>query len=357
MRFCIITLFLIVVLLVIAGGCTQLPPSTPARPVPTGNVTPGNGTWTFVLFGDSPDPANNTTTGISPDLRLIACAVAAEKPDLALYIGDLVNGWSLTNDSPMQNNYTGQFGNWMDAVSPIHNYSTGTGIPLFVVRGNHEDGPPQNVTPLLNAYLATVASGMPTNGPPGEENLTYSFTHKGVKFIANDEYIVHDGLKETVNQTWVDEQLTHDTQPFMFVIGHSPAYLVDEDLEDLIYSLPLHPEQRDIFWQSMVSNHVSAYLCGHAHVYVRSEFHGLRQIVSGNGGAPMLAFDPANADPVLTITYPKQNISQADQKVGYLIVTVNETAGTWSGVQKVRDPKTGIWTTGDTFTLPSRSGV
>ena len=109
MRFCAVTLFLIVVLLVIAGGCTQSPPSTPARPIPTDTAVPGNGTWTFVLFGDSPDPANNTTTGVSPDLNLIAKSIAAEKPDLALYIGDLVNGWSLTNESPMQNNYTGQF--------------------------------------------------------------------------------------------------------------------------------------------------------------------------------------------------------------------------------------------------------
>jgi hypothetical protein len=257
----------------------------------------------------------------------------------------------------MQNNYTGQLGNWMDAVSPIHNYSTGTGIPLYVVRGNHEDGPPKNVTPLLNAYLATVASGMPTNGPTGEEKLTYSFTYKGAKFIANDEYIAHNGLKETVNQTWVDEQLTNNTRPFIFVIGHSPAYLVDEDLEDLIFSLPVHPAQRDTFWQSMVNNHVSAYLCGHAHLYVRSEFKGVQQIVSGNAGAPMSAFDPANADPILKIEYPLRNVSLADQKVGYLVISVNETAGTWSGVQKVRDQKTGIWTTGDIFTLSSQSGV
>ena len=107
-----------------------------------GTATPAvSGDWKFVVFADSPDPAGNTTTGVSPALIPIAKAVAAEKPDLALYLGDLVNGWMLTNASPMAGNYTGQFENWMHYVSPIHNYTDGTGIPLYIVRGNHEDGP------------------------------------------------------------------------------------------------------------------------------------------------------------------------------------------------------------------------
>ncbi len=206
MRLFITILLLMLASLVVAGGCLQWPVPSPVTPAPAPTPAPGNGTWTFVVFGDSPDPANNTTTGISPALRPVAIAVAAEKPDLALYIGDLVNGWGLTNASPMRNNFTGQFRNWMEAVSPIHNYTVGNGIPLYVVRGNHEAGAGPDAEPLLDAYLATVASGMPVNGPPGEEKLTYSFTHKGAKFIAIDDYTPHNGLKETVNQTWVDGQ-------------------------------------------------------------------------------------------------------------------------------------------------------
>jgi para-nitrobenzyl esterase len=321
----------------------------------TGSTEPAvSGSWKFVVFGDSPDPATNTTTGISPDLSPIATAIAAENPDLALYIGDLVNGALLTNASPMQNNYTGQFGNWMAAVSPIHNYTTGTGIPLYVIRGNHEEDLNRTDASLLDAYLATVASGMPANGPPGEGKLTYSFIHDGAKFIAIDDYIAHDGQKETVNQSWVDGQLTQDTRPFIFVFGHSPAYLVDEDREDLPFSLAMHPEERDTFWRSMVENNVSAYLCGHAHLYVRAESAGLPQIVSGNGGAPMQGFDPAAADPALTIEYPQQPVAAADQKVGYLVITVHEDSGTFDGVQKVLNPATRVWETGDTFTLRAR---
>lgn len=314
----------------------------------------GSGSWTFVVFGDSPDPASNTTTGISPNLSLIATAVAAENPDLVMYNGDLINGWMLTNVSPMMGNYSGQLENWMDAVSPIYNYTTGTGIPIYVLRGNHEDGPNETVTALLDAYLATVASDMPANGPSGEEKLTYSFIHNDAKFIATDDYIAHDGLKETVNQMWVDEQLTQDTRPFMFVFGHSPAYLLADDKEEMVFSLPTHPTQRDIFWNSLVNNNVSAYFCGHIHTYARGESQGLQEIVCGNGGAHFVDFNMTLVDPNLTIAYPLTSVPKDEQKFGYLVVTVHEDSGMFDGVEKRFNPKTGTWEIGDTFAINIR---
>ena len=314
----------------------------------------GSGNWTFVVFGDSPNPALNTTTGISPYLSVIATAVAQENPDLAIYVGDLVNGWILTNESPMYTNYSGQFRNWMDAVSPIHNYTAGTGIPLYVMRGNHEDGLDHTVLPLLETYRTTVASSMPKNGPPGEENLTYSFTHNGAKFIVTDDYIAHNGIKETVNQSWVDEQLTQDTRSFMFVFGHSPVYYVENETADFLYSLGVHPAEADTFWKSMVNNHVPAYFCGHTHMYVRGENKSVQQVICGNGGAEMSAFDPANVDPTLNLEYPKKSIATNDQKVGYLVINVHENSGTFDGVQKVYNATTQSWETGDRFTINAR---
>lgn len=313
-----------------------------------------SGDWTFAVFGDSPDPASNTSTGISPELKLIATAIATEKPDLVMYNGDLINGWMLTNISPMMGNYSGQFGNWMEAISPIHNYTTDTGIPIYVLRGNHEDGPNETVAPLLDVYIATVASDMPINGPPGEEKLTYSFTHNGAKFIVTDDYIAHYGLKETVNQSWVDEQLRQDTRPFIFVFGHSPAYNLDDEPEESGFSLALNPEQRDVFWKSLVNNNVSAYFSGHIHTYVRGESQGVQEIVCGNGGAHAVDFNISLIDPALTIEYPLKSVPKKDQKVGYLVVTVHEKSRTFDGVQKVFNPDTQLWEIGDTFTIKAR---
>ena len=242
----------------------------------------------------------------------------------------------------------------MKAASPMHNYSTGTGIPVYVVRGNHEAAPDKAEAPLINSYLTTVASGMPVNGPPGEEKLTYSFTHNGAKFIATDDYIAHNGIKETVNQSWVNGQLTQNTLPFMFVFGHSPVYHVEHDAGDLIQSLEVHPKEAGMFWESMLNNNVSAYFCGHTHMYVRGESQGLPQIISGNGGAEMPAFNISLVDPALTLEYPKQSIAQDDQQVGYLVITVHEDLGTYDGVQKMYNQTTRSWESGDKFTIRAR---
>jgi hypothetical protein len=140
----------------------------------------------------------------------------------------------------------------------------------------------------------------------------------------------------------------------MFVFGHSPAYMVENDTEDQDFALAVHPVQRDLLWESLVNNHVAAYFSGHTHMYVRAESQGVQQIVSGNGGAKMPAFDIANVSPELKLEYPLRNISQQDQEVGYIIITVNEDTGTFSGVQKLYNAETGTWTTGDTFTIKAR---
>jgi hypothetical protein len=347
-------------LALLVAGCTQTSPPVPVPMTPSpaaGATALTNAPWSFVVMGDSPDGMPNSTTGISPALPAIAKAVATENADLVVYTGDLISGGDLAPASPVVHDFPAQYGNWMAAVSPIHNYTTGTGIPLYVLRGNHDNTPLSNVTPILTEYRRTAAAGMPANGPPGEELLSYSFTHKGAKFIVSDQYFPHNGRMETVNQSWVDGQLGTDTRPFTFVFGHSPAYLVDIDIEDVPFSMPLHPAERDAFWQSLVQHHVSAYLCGHAHMYVRAESGGIPQVVSGNAGAPPMDFFPATADKALAIQYPLWNISAQDQRDGYLVVTVNETAGTWSGVQKMFDTENGTWITGDMFTYPARSGA
>lgn len=354
--------FLSAIVLLLIGicitGCTSTAPSTtpaPAAPAVTTSTSPmtssPSGTWTFVVFGDSRDLTRDTKTGVSPYLAPIAVAVAKEKPNLVIYNGDLVSGWMIANESPVATDYRAQFQNWMDMVAPIHNYTTGSGVPIYVIRGNHEDGPDQTAKPLMDAYLGTVAAGMPLNGPPGEERLTYSFTWKGAKFIGIDEYMPHDGKKETVNQTWVNQELSTNTRPFTFVFGHTPAFLVKDDYDDRGLDIAVHTVLRDIFWKSLVEHNATAYFSGHAHIYVRGVKDGVQQVVSGNGGAIGSAFNQSEADPLLKIEYPVKEEDKVGNTVGYLVVTVNETEGTLHAVQKIYTPENKTWWDGDRFTL------
>ncbi len=43
------------------------------------------------------------------------------------------------------------------------------------------------------------------------------------------------------------QELTQDPRPFIFVFGHNPAYMVDNDTDDLNTSLEANPRQRDTF--------------------------------------------------------------------------------------------------------------
>ena len=349
------SVLLILVITISIGFADYQSPSSQTELISTPGLSSSNnnssGTWTFVVFGDSRDNTKDTTTGVSPYLATIATEIAKEKPDLAMFNGDLVSGWIISNSSPVATDYQVQFKNWMDDVAPIHNYTTGSGIPLYVIRGNHEDGPNETVIPLLDAYLASVATDMPRNGPLGEETLTYSFTWKGAKFIAIDDYYPHDGLKETVNQSWVDTELSSNTQPFTFVFGHTPAYLVEDDVEDRGFDIAAHPLLRDAFWDSLIKNNATAYFSGHAHLYVRGEIQGLQQVVSGNGGAMGHTLNQSQVDPKLNVEYPIRKEDNKGNDVGYLVITVDETAGTMSAVQKVYDTQTNVWRIGDTFTL------
>ena len=99
MRLDHIVILILFVMIIITAGCVQPSPSQPDRtPTPYGTpISPApSGTWTFVVFGDSRDNTKDTLTGVSPYLDPVAVAIAAEKPDLVMYNGDLVSGWILS---------------------------------------------------------------------------------------------------------------------------------------------------------------------------------------------------------------------------------------------------------------------
>ena len=228
-------------------------------------------------------------------------------------------------------------------MRPVHDYANGTGVPVYVVRGNHENGSER----LLEAYLGTVAQGMPGNGPPGEVCLTYAFSFGGARFIGLDEYAPHDGQTETVDQDWLDGTLNATTEPIRFVFGHAPAWSVDADEDDL----SSHPAERDAFWTSLADHCVTAYLCGHEHLYARGEARGVTQVIVGTGGAPASAFKPSAADPALNISYPSEAVTAAEAPLGYLVIRVDPATGSVTGTERIVDRETGRATDGDMFVL------
>jgi hypothetical protein len=307
--------------------------------------------WSFVVFGDTRDATRDTQTGISPLLGRIAEHITAEKPALVIHVGDLINGFYTSTKSPVHGNYNEMFDNWKTAVKPIYDFKRRTGIPLYVVRGNHEDGDLVTDKRLKAAYLNSIAPFMPQNGPEQEKGLTYSASYKQATFIAVDEYSIKELglLRGLVDQPWLNEQLVRHKAPFMFVFGHVPAYKVSDWERGPFPDLYDFPKHRDAFWNSLKEAGVSMYLCGHVHFYARVTKDGIQQVLIGNGGANTSDFNPKKVDPTVTLNYPTVGMKASDVKPGYVLFTVDEKARTITAVQKFWNEAAGTWKTGDTF--------
>jgi hypothetical protein len=324
-----------------------------ARPVATAAEPP----WSFVVMGDTRDRTKATLTGISPDLDRLARAIAAEKPDLVIHTGDLINGYYTAPDSPVHGEFRRQLATWKAAVRPIYDFEARTGIPIYAVRGNHEDGMLVTDPALRQAYVEEIGVTVPQNGPEAERGLTYVVSHKGARFFALDGYEVTRArlIRGYVNQEWLDAQLASGTQPFVFAYSHTPAYAVSQYKSSPFPDLYSHPEKRDALWASLVRSGALAYFCGHIHLYTRGSVASVEQVVVGNGGASMASFDARDVDPKVEIHFPRQpRMSASEMRTGYLVVTVDEGARLATGVQKLWDPAARAWVDGDRFSLRLR---
>jgi hypothetical protein len=259
--------------------------------------------WRFIVTGDSRDGDNGVNTVILGEL---ADEIIARQVDFVLISGDLVTGYN--DQAALQS----QLDTWLKTMQPVYD----AGIGVYPARGNHDLGDPAGVTAWNNTFSGDFA--LPDNGPVGEKNLTYSFTHKNVFVIGLDQYIT----TRRVNQSWLDSQLAANTQPHIFVFGHEPAFKTKHTacLDD-------YPEDRDAFWVSIEKAGGRTYFCGHDHMYNHARVdddgepsNDIHQYIVGTAGAPLRdwegKYDGINNE------YTVENIYHASE-FGYCLVEVN----------------------------------
>jgi len=325
--------------------------------VPTAQEEETEETWTFAVICDTRGDDNNSSTNSSTSvktcindsvLRAIAESIVKDDCELVLVPGDMVNGFWNNYSTP----YDKQFENWRNAMSPVYN----AGIKVYTVRGNHEYGKPvnYNVYPyelecdpaLEDAYIKAFGSDNPDNGPEGEKDLTYSFTHKNAFFLGLDEYY----SPHKVNQEWVDSQLANNNQPYVFVFGHEPAFKVNH-----ADCLETYPDERDVFWRSIENAGCHVYFCGHDHFYNRALIQDesgkeIYQVLVGSCGAPFKKWEISEYNDSSTF-----KLKYHDQiNCGYTLVTVDrDTVNVeWKAWNGSGDPN---WVTKDKFQLEEKA--
>jgi hypothetical protein len=199
----------------------------------------GQANWRYAVLGDTHVGSSDTVAEMIP-------FILEDSVDFVVVVGDLVEGGLGTPGSQLLQ----ELENWKTIFAPIYN----AGIPVYGLRGNHEDDANNDVNMWNTAFSGSYA--FPQNGPIGETNLTYSFTHKNAKLIMLDVYKnIHQ-----VNQTWLDQELTSNTSQHVFTFGHEAAFKVfhGDCLDDSIVA-------RDQFWISLKNSGCKVYFCGHDH--------------------------------------------------------------------------------------------
>ncbi len=280
----------------------------------------------FKYFGTPPITNGYTDGGINKAvLKDLARAARQEAPVFVLSVGDYVTKWQPTiNGCDADTLLSSELAEWR----AIWLENSGN-LAIFPVRGNQEwSAPPDTWRKWIQ--------GMPGIGslrmcsPPGEEGLTYAFTHKNCLFVAIDEYasaISPDS--PTIPPTtlaWLGSIFASSDRPHVFVYGHAPAYEVWDAkktrfdrtppvkvVKDGLPSPalldakgePKTPEMqydavmnvRNPFW-NLLGSERATYYAGHEHLYARGVAYDafgnlVRQVIIGNGGAPPPAAFPA----------------------------------------------------------------
>jgi hypothetical protein len=312
------------------------------------------------MFGDCRGD-DNTATGISPYLNIMAQKMASLNPQMVIVGGDLCNGDCLNpyipangdtpasgsplypaggdfNSTAAKTMYAGQFDRWKEAMLPVFNYTTKIGIPIYTVRGNHEnqDQGKAPVAMLKQAYKEAFSEFVPDNGPinnisDDQKGFSWSITHNNVTIVAADQYFNFDPTfgngatpwsgYHSIDRAWVTQQFQKSNAPFKVFMAHEPIWqtegnggtaMPENENAQHFFGLDLIGNAtREEFWNDIGDAGVQLFMCGHLHLATVSSItndngNPIIQLMGGNGGAPADPYDPA-AEAGVTTLYENGN--------------------------------------------------
>lgn len=237
---------------------TPVPPTATPAPSPTPTFKP----LTFAVLGDI------RTAGPKPPqvAYQILDRLKADNPQAILLVGDIINAGTTAPVVREQ---------WNNVNLAIAELAPGTILPTV---GNHETNGIAGVLP----YFTEAFPALPTNGPAKYKGMTYAYDSGSVHFVSltsehpTQFHYIGDQLD------WLEQDLKANRQPYTFVFSHDPAFPVGPHTGS---SLDAYPKDRDRLWKLMQTYKVTAFICGHEHLYNRSQQGGLTQLVIGTSGS------------------------------------------------------------------------
>jgi len=214
--------------------------------------------FSFAVIGDS--QAFNASDS-NDSLRKAVANIAKANVNVVLSVGDLISSCD-GGDSCAK-----KYESWKQIMQPI------LGITKEV-QGNHDRTGKENADKIWQTEF-----DLPTNGPAGYSELTYSFDYGNTHFVALDSEKPKESTIGQDQREWLENDLSANKKENTFVFYHEPAYPVSSKIDE---SLDVHKEDRDALWSIFKNHNVTAVFSGHEHIMSRKSIDGLYQFVIGN---------------------------------------------------------------------------
>ncbi len=230
-----------------------------------------------------------------------------------VFPGDMVSGSRNSPEATLK-----QLEHWKEVMSPIYNDKNMVWPKIWLSVGNHEVQNSADEKIFNNEFQDVFM-----NGPADEKGLTYSFDYQRAHFVflTTDRWHYSEADENSENGSrdwhyvkhlnWLKNDLEAARQrgvKYIFVMSHETAFPIGGHIRDGLpnlgrdLTLPLdstrqwYINQRDKFWKILKENDVSAYICGHEHLYGRESIDSVYQITAGSCGAPLYHFNSTYGD-------------------------------------------------------------
>ncbi len=279
--------------------------------------------WKFVVMADSQGYGGDNVDRVSvTTLGDMATYVAStEQPDLVVFVGDLSD--PTTSQAAVESSLS----TWKTTMAPVYN----AGIDVYPIRGSHDLGGNTKQSYSDTAWR-NVMTGLPNNGPAGEEGLTYSVTHNNATFLLMDEWGNNPGQWSTVNDAWVAAQAAANTSPHLFSFTHSQIVKVEHT-----FCLDQNATtERNAIVDSLTGAGAKVHFTGHMHLsnYTKlnddvldptdsAEEDNYYQVIVAPASQKFYNWDPevydGNAIPDMTAS----NLHNTEYTNGYTVVEVD----------------------------------
>lgn len=215
-------------------------------------------TFTFAVIGDSQqfDPAD-----AKGNLKKAVDNISKANVSSVVIVGDLVSSCKGDNECATK------YDSWKKIMQPVL-------AKTKMVQGNHDrSGGDKADLVWQNEF------DLPTNGPSGYSELTYSYDMGNSHFVVLDSEKPQENIINQTQRDWLDQDLSATTKENIFVFYHEPAYPVSSKIDE---SLDVKKTERDALWQIFKKHNVTAVFNGHEHIMSRKSIDGIYQFVFGN---------------------------------------------------------------------------